>query len=203
MCLMIGGIYAGYVVLLGYISNGQSKNKWFTMSIYLRCDSSSSPCHKESSSPRAHQLFEQCLPDLHSLLISWYVIIQRSRITRTKRSSQIPRGLGTQPLFRSTLPCRQWQFALLLSFALFSDVWINSWTRKRGQISMLTAWNTRKKMKSMDFQDKQLHKDLGSCCKRIPRMFKAHDFTGRCHILLLYDNIFDLQRRLLMVAYCW
>lgn len=32
MCLMIGGIYAGYVVLLGYISNGLSLCKSFTTS---------------------------------------------------------------------------------------------------------------------------------------------------------------------------
>jgi hypothetical protein len=31
MCLMIGAIYAGYVVLLGYISNGQSIREVFTM----------------------------------------------------------------------------------------------------------------------------------------------------------------------------
>jgi hypothetical protein len=32
MCLMIGAIYAGYVVLLGYISNGPSLRKEYMTS---------------------------------------------------------------------------------------------------------------------------------------------------------------------------
>lgn len=111
--------------------------------------------------------------------------------TMSTERSQIRQGLGIQPHFRSTSLCQQWQFALPLSFALFLDVWTNSWTRKKGRTLIPMGRNRRKTMKSMDFRDKQLRKDSGSCFEQISFTFGAHSFTDVvccCHWRLIQHS---------------
>lgn len=68
MCIMLGGIYAGYVVSLGYISN--SKDPILLSGDPYGCTDKRSPpapSRKASRRPGIHQLSQQCVPDLHAI----------------------------------------------------------------------------------------------------------------------------------------